>query len=527
MSSKEITELRKAGNKEAAFEMATAALERDSLNIWIRRAYAWVVYEFVKANADNQIAFFEWMEKAKELTPAIENGTYQSEMDFLSLTPSTSLPHSEKMVFDSLAFQVGKVAYTLSSQSQPDRRSLLRLFEIIKNFNFTKPADGYSFILKSFLKGFKDSRFFLDFADWWGFENFRPEDYQPETYKGKSIMALAEQAYCAYAKSLLLGDQVRENDFTLHARINVSRVEEFLPKLEHIIIDYPAYTYPLYYKSKLLNTIDKSDLALSVFLPFARQKKNDFWVWEQLADLHANNNIKLACYCKALTLKAPLKFLVSIKEKLATLLINNHSFKEASIEINETIQIRQENHYRISHDLTNWTAQEWFVPSTKNESNHEFYKYNKVNAESLLYDDIPEETIAIEFVNTSKKMASFVKNKEKSGFFKYDQYFRSLQIGDVLNVRLENNNENYFRLLTARKSEFIDDCEAIKDFEALFVIKPGNSFGFAADIFIEPNLIKQHNLRHGQQIKGKAILSFNKKKGEWGLKAFKIEKTDR
>lgn len=522
MSFKEINNLRKEGKKEAALEMAITALESDSLNIWTRRAYAWVIYEYVKANTENLSAFFEWMEKVKELAPAIGNDNYQSEMDFLSQTPSTSLPHSEKMVFDSLAFQVGKVANALSSQSQPDRRSLLRLFELIKNFNFTKPSDGYSFILKSFLKGFKETRFFLEFADWWDLENLRTTDYQTEIYKGKSIMALAEQAYCAYAKSLLLGEEVHTDDFTFHNHINSSRIEEFLPKLEQIIVEFPEYTFPVYYKTKLLHAIGKSQEAAAVFLPFARRKQNDFWVWELLAELQPENETALACLCKALTLKTPKKFLTGVKEKLAALLIKMQYLKEASIEIHETIQIKQENAHHIPHNLTNWSSQEWFQTPTDAQTNHNFYINHKKSAETLIFSDIPQETIAIEFVNTSKKMASFVKNKEKAGFFKYDQHFQKIQIGDIVEVRLELVNENFYRLLTARHVEHEQECEAIEPFDGVLLIKPGNSFGFVDSIFVEPRLIDQNKLINGQQIKGKAILSFNKKKNEWGWKAIAI-----
>ena len=58
MSFKEINNLRKEGKKEAALEMAITALESDSFNIWTRRAYACVVYEYVKANTENLSAFF-------------------------------------------------------------------------------------------------------------------------------------------------------------------------------------------------------------------------------------------------------------------------------------------------------------------------------------------------------------------------------------------------------------------------------------------------------------------------------------
>ena len=45
------------------------------------------------------------------------------------------------------------------------------------------------------------------------------------------------------------------------------------------------------------------------------------------------------------------------------------------------------------------------------------------------------------------------------------------------------------------------------------------NFGFVDDIFIEPGYVRANNLRNRQTLKGKAILSFIKKKNEWGWKA--------
>jgi len=42
------------------------------------------------------------------------------------------------------------------------------------------------------------------------------------------------------------------------------------------------------------------------------------------------------------------------------------------------------------------------------------------------------------------------------------------------------------------------------------------------DIFIDPKIIEESKLTDGQTVKGRAILSFNKKKNEWGWKAIII-----
>ncbi len=43
------------------------------------------------------------------------------------------------------------------------------------------------------------------------------------------------------------------------------------------------------------------------------------------------------------------------------------------------------------------------------------------------------------------------------------------------------------------------------------------------DIFDEPRFINELNLKNSQLVEGKAILSFNKKKNEWGWKVITIK----
>ena len=39
------------------------------------------------------------------------------------------------------------------------------------------------------------------------------------------------------------------------------------------------------------------------------------------------------------------------------------------------------------------------------------------------------------------------------------------------------------------------------------------------DVFIEPKIVLENAFKEGDEVKGKAILSFNKKRNEWGWKA--------
>ena len=63
---------------------------------------------------------------------------------------------------------------------------------------------------------------------------------------------------------------------------------------------------------------------------------------------------------------------------------------------------------------------------------------------------------------------------------------------------------------------------AIQDFDGNISISPQNSFGFVDRIFVDPTKVKEYNLNNGNPVRGKAILSYNKKNDDWGWKCFEI-----
>ena len=171
-----------------------------------------------------------------------------------------------------------------------------------------------------------------------------------------------------------------------------------------------------------------------------------------------------------------------------------------------------------------WKEQEWYKSATAKKDNQDLYSNHTKQAEEILFHDIPEEIIAVEFVNENKRMINFVKDKKKFGFFKYAGNVEKPQIGDLLKVRFNGEGQDgFFKILTAKKAEPNLTSGALKNFEGkLKIISPLN-FGIIEDIFIGPKIIVEENLKEGQKLKGRAIRSFNKKKNEWGWKAIEIK----
>lgn len=503
MSFKEIKALRQAGRLDEALQMAYEDLEAEPDNIWSKRAAAWVYYDYLKKYTQTKFfeAFKEFLIKIKDL----------------------QLPEDEKIFFDSCAWQIGKLVFDLQKREQVDYDKIDTLFEIIRDFHFTKPSEAYSFIFKAFHKGYHNWSNYLTFADWWNFENFCPEDFINEEINGKKIMCIAEQAYIAYSKKLLEGET--QDPFGQKLVIDKEKIQSFLPKLDILIDKHPEFQYPPYFKAKLLLALGRSENVLSAFLPFARQKRNEFWVWELMAEIFSKKKeVQFACYCKALSLKTPEDYLVKLRQAFAEILIEKKMYNEAKTEIRKVLATREKHGWSMPNQIARWTEQDWYKSATSKKDNSELYCSHIKQAEEILFQDIPEELIVVEFVNPNKNILNFVKDKHKFGFFNYTGHLVEPRIGDLLKVRFSGAGQNgFYKILTAKKADPNETSNVMKFFKGKIKIISPQNFGFIEDIFIEPKIIEEIRLTNGQIVKGKAIISFNKKKNEWGWKAIKIE----
>ena len=431
MSFKEIKLLRKEGRLDEALEMATQALEEDAENIWNKRAAAWVYYDYIKMYSyPNSFDDFKLnLLKVKDL----------------------QLPADENMLFDNMAWKIGSFLFNLQKQEHVDYGKINEILDLVKEFHFTKPSEAYSFIYKSFHKGYQNWSHYLEFADWWNFDNFRSEDYLKEEFNNKKIMSIVEQAFIAYSKKLLEGNPV--DPFGQKRVADKEKIKVFLPKLDRIIDEYPEYQYPPYFKAKLLLALGDDENILSSFLPFAKQKRNDFWVWEVMAEIFSDDKeIQFACYSKALSLKTPEDFLIKLRQKFAGMLVERKMYNEAKSEIQKVIFIREKKEWRLPNQITQWMEEKWYKSATSKNDNKGLYLEHIKKAEEILFQDIPEEIIVVEFVNVNKNILNFVKDKQKFGFFNYSGHLDKPKIGDILKVKFNGQAQNsFYKIVSAKK----------------------------------------------------------------------------
>ncbi len=142
----------------------------------------------------------------------------------------------------------------------------------------------------------------------------------------------------------------------------------------------------------------------------------------------------------------------------------------------------------------------------------------------MLMKNFNEAIVAVEFVNRERNIINFVRDESLFGFFHYDPNTLKPKIGDMLKIKYapKTKDDKLYKVLSIQPASQDDTCPAIKSYQGKISITNKNGFGFVDDVFFFPKLVKKFSLENDQEIVGMAILSYDKKKGSWGWKPFKI-----
>jgi len=139
--------------------------------------------------------------------------------------------------------------------------------------------------------------------------------------------------------------------------------------------------------------------------------------------------------------------------------------------------------------------------------------------------DIFNENIGVvDHVNEQKQLLHFIVNQNINGIIRYSELIDKFEEGDAIAVRVAKYTSKqgirYKVLTSCRTTESIPES-LVKSFQDN--VREDKGMGFTSSgIFIPPPMVKAHNIKDGVYIAGKAILNYNKKRSEWGWKAFFI-----
>jgi hypothetical protein len=139
------------------------------------------------------------------------------------------------------------------------------------------------------------------------------------------------------------------------------------------------------------------------------------------------------------------------------------------------------------------------------------------------WDIFTEKIGVIDNVNNEKRLIHFLVSKSVDGVVPFSALDAEFKEGDAISVRLSKYSTRHgerYRVISAYKTSQSAPLCLKKDFnESVSLHDAGFAFT-SSDIFIPASLVKAHGLNDGDFVSGSALLSYNKKRSEWGWKAF-------
>lgn len=335
------------------------------------------------------------------------------------------------------------------------------------------------------------------------------DDYQKQEWEGKKIISLAERLHITYCKALL-----RE-------KWAVQKIQSYITHIvEPILEKYPNMLYVPYFKAKLLLGTGEKESGIKAFLPFAKKKSGEFWVWQIFAEAYeADKNLYFSCLCKAMTCKTKPEFLSNILERVIAFLVKEEKYELAKGELDKLIQLREKQSWGLRLIHRQHLSSSWYQKASISLLN--YTEYIKA-AEALLSGSLRCVNVVISHVNKEKRVFSFLIEENKSGFGKYSI---EPDLWQIYSLEGSFGEGDFFQIKNFSKLEN-QEHPLVRSVTGKFTKQDYNPFGFVKRIFVDPYLTKQHDLNHDDWIQGKAIFAPVKGKKEWAWKMVEIRKIE-
>lgn len=436
---------------------------------------------------------------------------------------------TNRMLSDTMCWRLRALLANVTSKIQSEKIPTFadRVFAMAQQICPDVPSEPYSVLCKAFYKLRAHWNGFPSFMEWWGWDSFRSEDYQCEEGPDghKNPVSLVEGCYIGVAKIL-----IKQHD--------VDAIRIFLPKMEMLNQAHPEMIYIGYYLGKLMLAIGQTgEEALNALCPFVRMKKSEFWAWQLLSEVFADDaDKKLACLLRAADCKTKEEFLLNVRLALTNQYLLRRDYANASYQLHKYVAEKARQKKMLSRDVWHLTQESWFAQNNLQERPAVNLDYLAITNE-IVFGDIPYHIAVVSHVNDDKKMVTVIYGKEKSGFFKYDRFLKTIHSGDFLKLKWEDISDDGFvrpmicSQITEAEAMTLQTSEGplYNFFRKVNGKVSSNRAGTAwfvkfndASAFIPHDLLRRYPLQAGDSISARILCDRNRTRGDWGWKCLEI-----
>jgi len=390
------------------------------------------------------------------------------------------------------------------------------IFGYYLNFCSHKPDMVHSYMLvlaMMYTKLHMQEFPFVDFCRSWNLDSLRDEDYVSTEGKGADGKPVVFQSL-AIKVTTLLYKEIKSSRSPELAR-------EFLPFFEKVLQRCPDYEFTSLYIANLHALQGDKDTAIDMFKQML-VRRPQWYLWQHLGDL-MDDDVKLSCYCKTLTLMDKEEYIGRIHLALSSLLINQCP-EQAAYELQTYVNTYQSNGWKCNAMANELMKQLSSVAPASNGKS--FYVQHLKAAEDFVFSDYPQDEFVFSGVKTNAKgkPRACLNNHKKHLFAKLQlmPMLKKANVGDVFTCRY-NAQGGHAVLLTLQptgksvsikmdKTPSKPSSDKGKVVEGKVRIRPDKLFAFLDRYYISPRLRQSCALVDGQMIKA---LATQEQDGRW------------
>jgi hypothetical protein len=506
MPGQQIKQLREIADLDNALALAETEFRENPDNVWTGRNLSWVLVDILKENTSaNRIDTF---------------------LNVLSKLKAIGLPANDTVLYDAVCWRVGQMAMSLST-SEEHLLKAYDLFRAIVDIPFQRPSKAFSYLFVAMHKCLKARKVYTEFAEWWDFRHFLPEDHAWILKdSGRTIMSIAEQAYLHYSKCLFVAyplnpKEARELD---HLR-DIDKIRDFQSFLKRVAEEYPRNDFIPYLIARMHADLGERELALSSIRNSAKGERNRIWIWKLLAECSIDDtDLSFAFLCRSLSIDTAESNKKNCRVMLAEALRDRGLYDEARTEVDIAVQAAKHEQRFTGTRLKGLMAEEWYAKAKNLGSNDRLYRDHLFRADDYLDGDNGKHSVLVEFVNSRRKILHFITRDGNSGYLKYGRLASTVCIGDILAVRFRGGVKAGLNhaLSIGKGSNDRSDTAFFMPVRGSLHIDTKSSYGRIGDVWVHQSIIRGAHLTHGMNVEGTAIKFFNPTRGEFGWKALSL-----
>lgn len=290
----------------------------------------------------------------------------------------------EWLIYDEAKPAFRTAIEAVKASKRPQQGDLHRIDQALTEFAklpAQRPGMACSALLQQLSRIGPEFPRFAAFVKWVGLEGLREEDWSPQPSNDGTWPALVVTVARALTKWTKARDPSPE------------RLEEALQWLDAAtpIAEGDDSLWLQWDKAGMLRRLERHDDAASALSAVIKAKQKEFWVWAEAGRLYEADDPDLAhaCFCQALLCHSSPEFVAKAHRELAELLAERGEFAQASVEIGIAVSARQEQGWRLGHELESLMREPWYDPSPADAQDPKrYYTEHAPQALRLCFDEV-------------------------------------------------------------------------------------------------------------------------------------------